>query len=228
MRERPPDTYHSPENTLMECPKAAPPQCASPRKPLLFPESCFSGAGEGNRTPDPLITNQMLYRLSYASRWKQVQPSTILPRSLREVRDNYLSYHKGISRATGSPAQILTKSRCASSRSLQTKPPSGPGAIISRLTFCSQRMSRVPAEIDAHSTPPPHPSARVAACGRRSVDRDPAQALSAGSGPPAPGRGRFPLHQSEVDSDIQRHRSAAAGFARTGVPEVCRGDGLSI
>ena len=26
-----------------------------------------SGAGEGNRTPDPLITNQMLYRLSYAS-----------------------------------------------------------------------------------------------------------------------------------------------------------------
>jgi hypothetical protein len=37
----------------------------------LFPESSFSGAGEGNRTPDPLITNQMLYRLSYASRWKQ-------------------------------------------------------------------------------------------------------------------------------------------------------------
>src|ERR1019366_5221731 len=25
MRERPPDTYHSPENTLMQCPKAAPP-----------------------------------------------------------------------------------------------------------------------------------------------------------------------------------------------------------
>ena len=40
---------------------------ASPRKPLLFPESFFSGAGEGNRTPDPLITNQMLYQLSYAS-----------------------------------------------------------------------------------------------------------------------------------------------------------------
>jgi hypothetical protein len=54
-------------------------QRASPRQPLLFPESCFSGAGEGNRTPDPLITNQMLYRLSYASRWKQVQPDTILP-----------------------------------------------------------------------------------------------------------------------------------------------------
>ena len=29
--------------------------------------SSFSGAGEGIRTPDPLITNQMLYRLSYAS-----------------------------------------------------------------------------------------------------------------------------------------------------------------
>ena len=39
--------------------------------PLLQPKlnrparSC--GAGEGNRTPDPLITNQMLYQLSYAS-----------------------------------------------------------------------------------------------------------------------------------------------------------------
>ena len=29
-----------------------------------------TGAGEGIRTPDPLITNQMLYRLSYASRRK--------------------------------------------------------------------------------------------------------------------------------------------------------------
>ena len=29
--------------------------------------SVFSGAGGGNRTPDPLITNQMLYQLSYAS-----------------------------------------------------------------------------------------------------------------------------------------------------------------
>ena len=26
------------------------------------------GAGGGNRTPDPLITNQLLYLLSYASR----------------------------------------------------------------------------------------------------------------------------------------------------------------
>jgi hypothetical protein len=32
-------------------------------------EDLFSGAGEGIRTPDPLITNQMLYRLSYASKF---------------------------------------------------------------------------------------------------------------------------------------------------------------
>ena len=31
-----------------------------------------TGAGEGIRTPDPLITNQMLYRLSYASRRKLI------------------------------------------------------------------------------------------------------------------------------------------------------------
>jgi hypothetical protein len=34
-----------------------------------------SGAGEGIRTPDPLITNQMLYQLSYASRRKQLSIS---------------------------------------------------------------------------------------------------------------------------------------------------------
>ena len=31
-----------------------------------------AGAGEGIRTPDPLITNQMLYQLSYASRRKLI------------------------------------------------------------------------------------------------------------------------------------------------------------
>ena len=30
--------------------------------------NAFLGAGEGIRTPDPLITNQMLYQLSYASK----------------------------------------------------------------------------------------------------------------------------------------------------------------
>jgi hypothetical protein len=35
----------------------------------LLSKILFSGAGEGIRTPDPLITNQMLYRLSYASKF---------------------------------------------------------------------------------------------------------------------------------------------------------------
>jgi hypothetical protein len=35
-----------------------------PVRPLPWPGR---GAGEGIRTPDPLITNQMLYQLSYAS-----------------------------------------------------------------------------------------------------------------------------------------------------------------
>ena len=42
----------------------------APRKMSCVPEP-FPGAGEGIRTPDPLITNQMLYRLSYASNFGQ-------------------------------------------------------------------------------------------------------------------------------------------------------------
>jgi hypothetical protein len=54
-----------------------------------------SGAGEGNRTPDPLITNQMLYRLSYASNWGKARLRASLSHgSLPDVRDNYLRYHK--------------------------------------------------------------------------------------------------------------------------------------
>ena len=34
----------------------------------------FSGAGEGIRTHDPLITNQMLYQLSYASKFGLPRP----------------------------------------------------------------------------------------------------------------------------------------------------------
>jgi hypothetical protein len=45
----------------------------------LAPPPCAwvpaSGAGEGIRTPDPLITNQMLYQLSYASKYKYL-PTT--------------------------------------------------------------------------------------------------------------------------------------------------------
>jgi hypothetical protein len=53
-----------------------------------------SGAGEGNRTPDPLITNQMLYRLSYASNWGKARFRANLSHgSLPDVRDNYIKYH---------------------------------------------------------------------------------------------------------------------------------------
>ena len=34
----------------------------------------YPGAGEGIRTPDPLITNQMLYQLSYASKSRDRLP----------------------------------------------------------------------------------------------------------------------------------------------------------
>ena len=58
--------------------------------------SSFSGAGEGNRTPDPLITNQMLYRLSYASNWGKARLRANLSHgSLPDVRDNYIKYHSG-------------------------------------------------------------------------------------------------------------------------------------
>jgi hypothetical protein len=57
--------------------------------------SSFSGAGEGNRTPDPLITNQMLYRLSYASNWGKARLRASLSHgSLPDVRDNYIKYHR--------------------------------------------------------------------------------------------------------------------------------------
>ena len=44
------------------------PVASLPSPPDSDSSSLFSGAGEGIRTPDPLITNQMLYRLSYASK----------------------------------------------------------------------------------------------------------------------------------------------------------------
>ena len=40
-----------------------------PDNSSMLAAELVSGAGEGIRTPDPLITNQMLYRLSYASNW---------------------------------------------------------------------------------------------------------------------------------------------------------------
>lgn len=35
--------------------------------PVIWQAFVVFGAGEGNRTPDPLLTRQLLYRLSYAS-----------------------------------------------------------------------------------------------------------------------------------------------------------------
>ena len=58
---------------------------------------CPSGrAGGGNRTPDPLITNQMLYRLSYASKTPGESArlrANLSLGSLPDVRDNYIKYH---------------------------------------------------------------------------------------------------------------------------------------
>ena len=49
--------------------------CAAARaRPRTNLPETFSGAGEGIRTPDPLITNQMLYQLSYASSVGQLRP----------------------------------------------------------------------------------------------------------------------------------------------------------
>src|SRR5208282_397769 len=60
----------TPEKMRMECVGktccAATKSAATGRKTRRLSNS-LPGAGEGIRTPDPLITNQMLYRLSYAS-----------------------------------------------------------------------------------------------------------------------------------------------------------------
>jgi hypothetical protein len=53
--------------------------CALLNPPPAEKISSFSGAGEGIRTPDPLITNQMLYRLSYASAGESAPPRKLIP-----------------------------------------------------------------------------------------------------------------------------------------------------
>jgi hypothetical protein len=67
--------HYTPEKLRMECVGktccAATRVCPNRRKFV----SLFPGAGEGIRTPDPLITNQMLYRLSYASSSGEYVPS---------------------------------------------------------------------------------------------------------------------------------------------------------
>ena len=63
--------------------------------PAMLAVELVSGAGEGIRTPDPLITNQMLYRLSYASNWGKARLRANLSHgSLPDVRDNYIKYHR--------------------------------------------------------------------------------------------------------------------------------------
>ena len=72
--------------------------------------SSFSGAGEGIRTPDPLITNQMLYRLSYASNWGKARSRANLSHgSLPDVRDNYIKYHSTNFWRNGAPS---THAKC--------------------------------------------------------------------------------------------------------------------
>ena len=72
----------------------SPPPAGQYLLPRSLPSS-FSGAGEGIRTPDPLITNQMLYRLSYDGNWGKARFRASLSHgSLPDVRDNYLRYHK--------------------------------------------------------------------------------------------------------------------------------------
>ena len=69
-----------------------PDKCCS----AMLAAELVTGAGEGIRTPDPLITNQMLYRLSYASNWGKARLRANLSHgSLPDVRDNYIKYHMG-------------------------------------------------------------------------------------------------------------------------------------
>ena len=101
-RTRHREDYNSPEKFRMECvlEKPVAPLLLSPPPAGQFLLLCslsssFSGAGEGNRTPDPLITNQMLYRLSYASNWGKARLRANLSHgSLPDVRDNYINYHR--------------------------------------------------------------------------------------------------------------------------------------
>ncbi len=67
--------HYNPEKFRMEC--VGKTCCAATESAAAgkFVATSFSGAGEGIRTPDPLITNQMLYRLSYASNSRESRAS---------------------------------------------------------------------------------------------------------------------------------------------------------
>ena len=114
------EEYYSPEKFRRECvlEKPVAPLLLGPppagqfllRAAMLAVE-LVSGAGEGIRTPDPLITNQMLYRLSYASNWGKARLRANLSHgSLPDVRDNYIKYHTRKLRRNGSlnPLAVTT------------------------------------------------------------------------------------------------------------------------
>ena len=102
-RPRHREDYNSPEKFRMECvlekpvaPLLPSPPPAGPLRSAMLAAELVPGAGEGNRTPDPLITNQMLYRLSYASNWGKARLRANLSLGpLPDVRDNYIKYHTG-------------------------------------------------------------------------------------------------------------------------------------
>ena len=52
----------------------------------------FIGAGERIRTPDRLITNQLLYRLSYASAWILFSSATLTTNALSSWMRNFQHY----------------------------------------------------------------------------------------------------------------------------------------
>jgi hypothetical protein len=107
MRELPPDTLCSPENNVKECPKL---EClknraASARRRVnLF---CFrnlffwSWRRESNPRPSDYKSDALPTELRQQVEARPLGHNTSL--FPPEVRDNYLSYHKGISRATGHP-----------------------------------------------------------------------------------------------------------------------------
>jgi hypothetical protein len=118
LRTRHREEDYSPETFRMECVLEKPVAPLTrvrhlPENPLSLVRASFSGAGEGIRTPDPLITNQMLYRLSYASNSGESARlrANLSLGSLPDVRDNYINYHSvkiGCNKAWADDGPTLT------------------------------------------------------------------------------------------------------------------------
>ncbi len=67
----------------MTCPLNFHPATTGARCCLHFGLSEKDGAGEGTRTPDPIITNDVLYQLSYTGILLLLRPYQGLSRSFR-------------------------------------------------------------------------------------------------------------------------------------------------